>query len=320
MMNTVNKQAVRNLLNRNKMVLMGLHMLADMDFEKPFIIMEREGNFTHNSILKLMGWDNFLKRDIDKFNTFVVYTDCYYDDCRMCVARLTASKFEFERDTIEGFEDRNGYRLLGTASRKVFEESRKNKNGHYFVISQSKAWCKPKENTELDIHARYRVREQYGHQDAILFDKNGDFYYDNVNKTMSYSWNKRPYEFDKSGYITKQNHYFKRLIEVKKQRDMQAMQDFDVMPKVIEFENRIHRLNIKIRNFLTSPTMGRTDTNFICNTPYGRISFVCDRISWIARDIRSLKNKTLNGMNAVKNTISHIDENITKAEKELEEI
>lgn len=123
MLNTVDRQAVRNLLNTSKVAkatFKGLHMIADMDFEKPFTIIERTGNFTHKSVLKLLGWDNFLKRDMDKFNTFVIYTD-YSDKDRLLVARLTNNKFEFERKTIEDFEVRNGFRFLSTASRHIFE-------------------------------------------------------------------------------------------------------------------------------------------------------------------------------------------------------
>lgn len=46
---------IKNLLAENRKALQGLHAIANMDFEKPFIILERTGKFTYNSIMKELG-------------------------------------------------------------------------------------------------------------------------------------------------------------------------------------------------------------------------------------------------------------------------
>lgn len=303
---------IKNLLAENRGAMQGLHAIANMDFEKPFIILERTGSFTYNSILKdlnsgsaLYSYDNrFLcKINTSDYNIFVLYKRTDYDAYKnnLYIARLNGSKFETERKSIEGYEQSSGWRWLDTAiGKEQFETARKSATGHYFIVAQDKQY----KNTSQTTHGnteRYRVymRDRKHVEAATPYYYNSDKYYDNI---LDY-YDRRT--FDKSGYIQQVNNYEQRVKALKAERSAAAAAKYDNTEKLAEFETRIEKLKTIIIENLKSET---TNFKLIYNISYN--------LNWISREMKELKNNSFSSMSAINTTISLINQYITKAEKE----
>lgn len=302
---------IKNLLAENRGAMQGLHAIANMDFEKPFIILERTGSFTYNSILKdlnngsaLYSYDNrFLcKINTSDYNIFVLFkrTDysCYQ---HLYIARLNDSKFETERKSIEGYEQSSGWRWFGTAiGKEQFETARKSATGHYFIVAQDKQYKNTRQTTHGNTE-RYRVymRDRKHVEAATPYYYNSDKYYDNI---LGY-YDRRT--FDKSGYIQQVNNYEQRVKALKAERSAAAAAKFDNSEKLAEFETRIEKLKTIIIENLKSEN---TNFKLIYNISYN--------LNWISREMKELKNNSFSSMSAINTTISLINQYITKAEKE----
>lgn len=302
---------IKNLLAENRGAMQGLHAIANMDFEKPFIILERTGSFTYNSILKdlnngsaLYSYDNrFLcKINTSDYNIFVLFkrTDysCYQ---HLYIARLNDSKFETERKSIEGYEQSSGWRWFATAiGKEQFETARKSATGHYFIVAQDKQYKNTRQTTHGNTE-RYRVymRDRKHVEAATPYYYNSDKYYDNI---LDY-YDRRT--FDKSGYIQQVNNYEQRVKALKAERSAAAAAKYDNTGKLAEFENRIEKLKTIIIENLKSEN---TNFKLIYNISYN--------LNWISREMKELKNNSFSSMSAINTTISLINQYITKAEKE----
>lgn len=304
---------IKNLLAENRKALQGLHAIANMDFEKPFIIHERTGNFTYNSILKDLNGEAYNSKsklcnkiNTDDYNIFVLFkrTDysCYQD---LYIARLNGSKFETDRKSIEGYEQSSGWRWFDTAiGKEQFETARKSVTGHYFIVAQDKQYKNTRQTTHGNTE-RYRVymRDRKHVEAATPYYYNSDEYYDNI---LGY-YDRRT--FDKSGYIQQVNNYEQRVKALKAERSAAAAAKFDNSEKLAEFENRIEKLKTIIMENLKSET---TNFKLIYNISYN--------LNWISREMKELKNNSFSSMSAIHITISLINQYITKAERSVYDV
>lgn len=305
---------IRNLLAENRQALQGLHAIADMDFQKPFIIMERSGNFTYNSILKDLNGEAYNSKsklcnkiNTDDYNIFVLFKrtdyDAYKDD--LYIARLDKGKFETDRKTIEGYEQSSGWRWLDTTiGKEQFEKARKSSTGHYFIVAQDKQYKNTRQTTHGNTE-RYRVymRDRKHIEAATPYYYNSDKYYDNI---LGY-YDRRT--FDKSGYMQQVNNYEQRVKALKAERSAAAAAKFDNSEKLAEFENRIEKLKTIIMENLKSET---TNFKLIYNISYN--------LNWISREMKELKNNSFSSMSAIHITISLINQYITKAERSVYDV
>ena len=305
---------IKNLLAENRGAMQGLHAIAGMDFQKPFIIMERSGNFTYNSILKDLNGETynskyklFNKINTDDYNIFVLFKRTDYDAYKdyLYIARLDGSKFETERKSIEGYEQSSGWRWFDTAiGKEEFETARKSATGHYFIVAQDKQYKNTRQTTHGNTE-RYRVymRDRKHVEAATPYYYNSDKYYDNI---LGY-YDRRT--FDKSGYIQQVNNYEQRVKALKAERSAAAAAKFDNSEKLAEFETRIGNLKATI-----TKAMNGSAPNF---TAIYHISY---EMSWMWDSYLKLKENKFTSMHDVYYCINNINQRLTKAETEAQTI
>ena len=289
---------IKNLLAENRKALQGLHAIARMDFEKPFTIIESIGKFTYNSILKDGG-----KIDPETHNIFILYHGVATWDNYWYIARISGSTFDTARDTIEGYEAANGYRYFHEQCRKSdFERIRKSDNCHYFIIAQEKQFENSR-GTAYNIQDRFRERKETGRRYVTPYDRNSDYYYDNILT----EYDSRT--FDKSGYCQQINNYAQRVKALKSERSAAAAAVWDNTEKCAEIEARISKINERIAELTAAP---------VPEIPYMKIYHCYMSISWMGNSLKALYNNTFSSMTQINHTISYIEDQLAKAENELD--
>lgn len=304
---------IKNLLAENRKALQGLHAIANMDFEKPFIILERTGKFTYNSILKdlnsgsaLYSYDTrfYCKIKTTEYNIFVLYKRTDYNDNDMYIARLNDSKFEAERKTIQGYERACGWRWLDTSiGKEAFEKARKSSTGHYFIIAQEKQF-ENKRSREYSTNDRFKLHfERKKLKSATPYYRNSDKWYDNIIS---------PYDrrtFDKSGYMQQVNNYEQRVRALKAERSEAAAAVWDNTEKCAEVENRIRKINARIAELTAAP---------VNEIPYMKIYHCYMSLSWIGNSLKALYKNDFSSMENLNHSVSYIENQLAKAESELD--
>lgn len=289
-----------NLLKENRKALQGLHAISGMDFQKPFTIIECTGNFTYNSILNALG-----KPDLDEVNIFVMYksSKSWNANYNYLAHVIKGGKFESQRDDIEGYESVSGWRWFDTAIGKgTFEEMRKDKKCHYWIIAQERKYAVQSEPKAVDYSIRYRTKIDCGRYYAIPYEKNGDWYYDNVCNLSS------KYNFDKSGYTSLINNYDSRVRKLKAERSAAPAAKFDNTEKLREFTERINRCNEALQIILAG--------NYL-DIDYGIVYNVATCLCWIKSCYNDLKLNKFKSVSAIQFTLERLEEDISKAEKYL---
>lgn len=290
-----------NLLKENSKALQGLHAIADMDFQKPFSIIECTGNFTYNSILNAFG-----KLDLDEVNIFVVYKSSKSWNANYnYLAHVIKGKFETQRNDIEGYESVCGWRWFDTAiGKRTFETARKDKNCHYWIIAQERKYAVQSELKVVDYSIRYRTKINCGNYYAIPYDKNGDWFYDDV----TYGKHGKPDNFpDKSGYFNT-NDYPTRVRKLKAERSAAEAAKFDNTEKLREFTERINHCNEALQIILVG--------NYL-DIDYEKVYGVASRLRWIKSRYNDLKLNEFNSVSAIRFTLERLETDISEAEKIL---
>lgn len=291
-----------NLLKENSKALQGLHAIADMDFQKPFHIIEAIGNFTYNSVMNLLG-----KPDLDEVNIFVVYKSSKSWNANYnYLAHVTKGKFETQRDNIEGYESVSGWRWFDTAIGKgTFEEIRKDKKCHYWIIAQERKYAVKSEPKAVDYSIRYRTKVDHGSYYAIPYDKNGDWYYDNI----AYGrYGGKPENFpDKSGYFNT-NNYPTRVRKLKAERSAAEAAKFDNTEKLREFTERINHCNETLQIILAG--------NYL-DIDYEKISDAIRCLRFGKRFYKELKANNFTSMRDINYTLERLEDEVKNAEKHL---
>lgn len=293
-----------NLLKENSKALQGLHAIADMDFQKPFHIIEAIGNFTYNSVMNLLG-----KPDLDEVNIFVMYKSSrgWDADHNYLAHVIKGGKFETQRDDIEGYESVYGWRWFDTAIGKgTFEEMRKNKNCHYWIIAQERKYAVRSEPKAVDYSIRYRTKVDRGIYYAIPYDKNGDWYYDDITYG---NYGKPDYFPDKSGYFNT-NDYSTRVWKLKAERSAAEAAKFDNTEKLREFTERINHCNEVLQIILAG--------NYI-DIDYEKISDVIRCLRFGKRYYKELKANNFTSMRDINRTLERLEDEVGHAEKYLKE-
>ncbi len=289
-----------NLLKENRKALQGLHIIAGMDFQKPFHIIEAIGNFTYNSVMNLLG-----KPDLDEVNIFVMYKSSRTWDANYnYLAHVIKGKFETQRNDIEGYES-GGWRWFDTAIGKgTFEKKRKDKNCHYWIIAQERKYAVQSKPKAVDYSVRYRTKIDHGNYYAIPYHKNGDWFYDDV----TYGIYGKPENFpDKSGYFNT-NDYPTRVRKLKAERSAAEAAKFDNTEKLREFTERINHCNEALQIILAG--------NYI-DIDYEKISDVIRHLRFGKRYYKELKANGFTSMRDINYTLERLEDEVRSAEKYL---
>ena len=313
-------QYVKNLLAINKQAFIGLHRITGMDFEKEFAILERNGKFTRNSIIKELENLPF-DGDINDSNIYLIYADTRkYSDGKYRIASVVDGGFDVQRDTVNGYKQAYGWRWFDTIiSKGDFETIRKSENGHYFIIAQKKEFSCILEKP-VDYTGRFKVVNDHSRIYATPLDKNCDDYYDNICDKGSrgyYYMNSTGYEFDKSGYILGQNNYEQRLRKIRTERSERQAATYDNTAKLNEFTSRIHIINEILIDKLKNDNRNMDN---ILEIPYYKIHEVCYSLNWIKQSLKNLKENKFDNMSDINWTLRNIEQHISEAEKKLEEV
>lgn len=292
-----------NLLKENSKALQGLHSIANIDFQKPFSIIERTGNFTYNSILNLFG-----KPDLDEVNIFVIYkSPKSWNANYNYLAHVIKGKFETQRDDIEGYESACGWRWFDTAIGKgTFEEIRKDKKCHHWIIAQERKYAVKSEPKSVDYSIRYKTKVDHGSYYAIPYDKNGDWYYDDI----AYGRYGKPENFpDKSGYFNT-NNYPTRVRKLKAERSAAEAAKFDNTEKLRDFTERINHCNEALQIILAG--------NYL-DIDYEKISDVIRCLRFGKHFYKELKANNFTSMKDINYTLERLEDEVGSAEKHLKE-
>ena len=287
---------LKNLLAVNRKALQGLHAIADMDFQKPYTLIERDGKFTHNSIVKELG--NIKIRD---WNVFVLYVRPAdkWNSQRAYIARVQNLDFEAQRHTIEGYEQANGWRYLDTVVGKAdFEKNRKNVFGHYFIIAQPRD-MENHRNREIAVADRFKTQTEYSKPYVIpyttpIHDKS-DWYYADMCAAVG--------KVDKSGYAINVNDYEYRVRKLKAERSEAQAASWNGTEVIRNFESRIATMKHLM-----------TDALNVENPNYTGIANVAKQLSAATTTIKKLRENKFKSMDNIRLHIHWIEEYLTEAE------
>lgn len=278
---------LKNLLALSRNALQVCYYQLNMDFEKPFTVIEGNGKFTANSIGKKifevtgMTWENckaalYLRNDnkyrSDYTKLYFVKYNCDFDPVD------TLSKTIFKHEYIDDFWRKSD-----------FEAERKKDTAHWWIIAQNKQYLrKKKELQPIDFGERYK--RVYSECYSIL---------GNDRKRIKYSpcfhHSHRPTEkdiLDKSGYIRWENviTYQSKAKALKAEREKAAASLFDCS----EATERIGKALLDIRDALSKAIKN--------NVRAGKIRNVLHDLEWIESDYNNHCSKI------EKNTYSSIED------------
>ena len=300
--------ALENLLNENRKALQGLHAIVGMDFEKPFQIISDTGSFTYNSVLNILG-----KPDLDKEDVFVIYQSSKsWNKRKTYLAHVIKyGKFETLREDIEGYQTAYGWRWFSEVFTKGdFEKIRKDKEKRYWIISQERKYIIPKKQNEVDYSERMRFKVEFGKvQYAMPYNKNGDWYYNNVIHRDFYG-RYYPYtNIDKSGYFNT-NNYYSRADALRAERSAMEAAKFDNTEKLKEYTDRINHLNEAMQIILAGKFL---DIN------YRKVIDIMNYLRWIKGEYKVLMENNFKSVSCIEGTLKYLDDKISDAEKCLNE-
>ena len=259
---------LKNLLALSRNALQVCYYQLDMDFEKPFTVIEGNGKFTANSIGKKifevtgMTWENckaalYLRNNNEYRSDYIKLYFVKYD--RDFEPVDTLRKTIFEHKYIDDF-----------GRKSDFEAERKKDTAHWWIVVQNKQYLRSKkEFYPIDFGERYK--RVYSEHYSVLGDKR---------KRIKYSpcfYRSRPTEkdiLDKSGYIRWENvlNYRSRARALKAEREKAAASLFDCS----EATERIGKALLDIRDALSKAIKN--------NVRAGKIRNVLHDLEWVESD------------------------------------
>ena len=243
---------LKNLLALSRNALQVCYYQLDMDFEKPFTVIEGNGKFTANSIGKMISEKTGLtwKNAVTAF--FMENTNKYRSDYE----KLRFIKFDdtFEPvDTMKGLYGRSGtYRYIDDYYRKAdFEADRKKGDARYWIIIQHKNYIKEKVTKTIDFGERYKllyassgacvnVRKLYDKKNGTSYKYSGSYYYGKAPSCAQM--------IDKSGYLRWNNiiKYQDKARALKAERNKAAANVYSCSAENAKIEQAIKTLRTRI--------------------------------------------------------------------------
>lgn len=141
----------KELLSENNKAFQFLHTANGFDFEKDYFIAKLEGRFTYNMVKKALAENmagDYTAALLLKKESTSSYNNLYYIGLDMA-----AGKFEPLRNAFPYWE----YKIDYFFGKGDFEETRKNKTDHIYIIAQKNEYLTaPKEKAGFDYSQRFR--------------------------------------------------------------------------------------------------------------------------------------------------------------------
>ena len=162
----------KELLTENKKALRFLHGAKRFDFEKDYFITKLEGRFTYNSVTKIIR-----ENITGEYEAMILIKPMEYGYKKdLHFTFVGNGKFEVsERVSAPYYYNIDSFYGVGD-----FEETRKHKTDHYYIIAQKAEYlAAPKENKGLDLSQRFRyIPSQWGERCG---DGRGNTYIGKIN-------------------------------------------------------------------------------------------------------------------------------------------
>ena len=276
-----------------------------MDFCKPFEIIEGYGNFTYNSIMKIV-------KQYEEGNCeavmFLENKNRYRADYQK-LFYVEIEKYDFKSvDTMKGIFD---CRFIDDFWRKSdFEKARKDSEAHWFIVMQKREYLTNRKTYIADLNVD-RVRCKYGNCYTLMFDKHKEVTY------HAAFYRKAPSGaeiLDKSGYIRWENvmNYKDKAKALKAERDKAKANVFDCTKETDNIGVNIADIRKRISEAVLS---GKSAMN---------IGNIMRKLGWLESDYRKhcnkIKDKEFQSVEAIENSLKYMNDDITKLNAMIEEL
>lgn len=266
--------AVKNLLAYNRKILQGMSKLR-LDFAKPFVCIQNEGNFTNNSIIK----------QVEKYiNThdsiiYVLIENPYWHD-RLYVVGVCDGSWDIEI----GRRVYNSYNHLDYYYAKKKVEEHRKQNTKYFIIAQETQYIIPLIlEKKLDLNERVRITKttRYGKREEEYIHSVNCVMYNDYKTKGEYHPCRSLYDckpvstnniydiIDKSGYIVDSFRFLlhHRAELYKREKNKAKAKAHDCTNEVEDFKKEM----VTIKNMLANYIKETNEPNYslirtICNT------------------------------------------------------
>lgn len=307
----------RNLLQRNRKVLKGLHELYGFDFESVFSISEHVGKFTLNSIKKELG-----VADFDGMNVAVLIVDNTWG--------RNYDYFKAVKATNGGFvisHEKTGmynYGLDDFYAKTYFEDLRKREGKIYYIVAQEKELSVKPSEKKADLCERFGLvrvhrwsdgRGKHGLSQLTLSDKmhNGkEFSYKTANRLAGES---ALNYIDKSGYIAeiKREELKRKALKVKAEREKAKADKADYGAEIADFDKAMEEIKAE----LSKAALSISGYNSVYN--FGDI---LQSMRWAYRGIEKFKARynehSFSSVEVANREIKSIAEDIENCKKAIE--
>lgn len=296
---TMENTALKNLLAINRKALQGLHAIGHMDFTQPYTLIEKHGKFTYKSVMNDLG--NIDTRD---YNIYLIYAETDTDTIgrkrtSSYLVEIYNGDFHVDRDTIINYRTAYGWRYFHEINmKKTFERYRKNPEGHYFIIAQERE-AENYRAKSIPLAGRFRVSHECSYTRVLPYDRNGDWYYNNVSGVVG--------TIDKSGYSTEINNYPDRLKEIRRKKSQEQAKAWNGSAIFKAFESRLNTVRTVLGNLLA--------TTAECD--YKAIAEAARQLGYAADAIGNFNKEKYSDMSQIEMRLRWINEYIEKAEKAI---
>lgn len=214
-------------------------------------------------------------------------------------------------DTLEG-ADHYKYREIDDFYRKSdFEKARKNSEAHWFIVMQKKEYLSEGKTYIVDFNTDRVKSIGWGDRYRLMFDDRKEITY-----RLSF-YKKAPSVneiLDKSGYIRWENvmEYKRKAKALKAERDKAKANVFDCTKKTDNIGIDIADIRKRISEAVLS---GKFAMN---------IGNIMRKLAWLESDYRThcymIKNKQFQSVEAIENSLKHMNDDITKINAMIEEL
>ena len=304
--------AKTNLLKENKKAFQFLHLTLGMDFTKPYIIIEGNGNFTLKKIIAALQLDNVSDYRIAMFmNNTDGHASAFQD--KFHFIKITPTEF-ISVDTAKYYS--YSYKINDYWSKGYFEEDRKKANNHYYVIAQRKndLTAIPQERP-LDTSDRYTVKEighfGYTHSKESYIGRvmvrSKSFANDKVREFRPSYFRGKEYKtieevIDKSGYIRSEciSELDRRAKALRAERAAAAAKVYDSTAETERIRNGIAWIKAEVVKL-----MSKAETK----SDYSEISEITSKMYWLVSDFDEHNKKIAEkSYPSIDNIQKHIEE------------
>lgn len=318
----------KELLSENNKALQFLHAANGFDFEKDYFIAKLEDRFTFNTVKKAIGenlaGDYTAALILKSKKGYYSYNKLYYIGLD-----LTAGKFEplrKENLTYWGFD------IDYFFGKGDFEETRKNKTDHIYIIAQRNEYLTaPKEKTGFDPDQRFRyVPSEYGEKCG---DGHGNTYINKITLMFldgsakqveykpynHYSKDPRPASvsevIDKSGYLIahRRRELKRRAAVLRAEREKTAALNADFSNREKEIKAGIDSAKLHLAE-LALTIDSDADANAFDKT--------ADSFRWLMfyynRYTENAEKKAFASISAIENSLNDLQARINKVMGEKE--